>query len=43
MTHTILQGDVRTQLATIPDNTVRCCVTSPLAQARIDAVPIPLA
>ena len=29
MTHTILQGDVRSQLATVPDNTVRCCVTSP--------------
>jgi len=29
MIHTILQGDVRTQLAQIPDETVRCCVTSP--------------
>ena len=29
MTHTILQGDVRSQLATINDNSIRCCVTSP--------------
>lgn len=29
MTHQILIGDVRTQLTTIPDNTIRCCVTSP--------------
>jgi len=29
MTHTILRGDVREQLKTIPDDTVRCCVTSP--------------
>jgi len=29
MTHTILQGDVREQLLTMPDNSVQCCVTSP--------------
>jgi len=29
MSHTILQGDTRTQLTTIPDNSIRCCVTSP--------------
>lgn len=29
MTHSILQGDTRTQLTTIPDNSIRCCVTSP--------------
>lgn len=29
MTHTILHGDVREQLKNIPDDTVRCCVTSP--------------
>ena len=29
MTHAILQGDVRSQLATIDDNSIRCCVTSP--------------
>jgi site-specific DNA-methyltransferase (cytosine-N4-specific) len=29
MTHTILQGDVREQLKSIPDDTARCCVTSP--------------
>jgi len=29
MTHTILQGDVREQLLTMPDSSVQCCVTSP--------------
>jgi len=29
MTHTILLGDVREQLKTLPDNSVQCCVTSP--------------
>lgn len=29
MSHTILLGDVREQLKTLPDNSVQCCVTSP--------------
>jgi len=29
ITQTILQGDARALLQTIPDNTIRCCVTSP--------------
>lgn len=29
MTVRILQGDVREQLATLPDNSIDCCVTSP--------------
>ena len=29
LTQTILQGDARALLQTIPDNTIRCCVTSP--------------
>jgi site-specific DNA-methyltransferase (cytosine-N4-specific) len=29
MTQTILEGDVRLHLASIPDNSVRCCITSP--------------
>jgi DNA modification methylase len=29
MAYRILQGDVRTQLATLPDESVHCCVTSP--------------
>ena len=29
MSHTILLGDVREQLKTLPDNSIQCCVTSP--------------
>ena len=29
MSHTILLGEVREQLKTLPDNSVQCCVTSP--------------